>query len=281
MKQQVNMTLPRLARQPINHCNLPADILGGLTYQAHPVPLLLDGVAALHHAFFSQLDQIADARQRARQFSDYMTVQFRLHALEDAGLKAGSQTDRPFANYLTVLKGWMFDTNQREGAILKGWVESRFGLIPRWHNGPIRSIDDKNYQRYQQQYCIGLYNTNALEAQLDLLYTYTQYELSRQFPGQAHRRLYRGINNFSEYELMQEDADDKIILLNNLNAFSANQERADEFGDKILVASVPLAKVFFFQKLIPGKLVGEEEFIIIGGLYKCYILNQPIFHSEF
>lgn len=273
MKQQVNMALPRLARQPINHCNLPADILGGLTYQAHPVPLLLDGVLTLHHVFFSQLDQVDDASQRAGQFTDYMTVQFRLHALEDAGLEIGSQTGRPFANYLTILKGWMFDTNQREGAILKGWVESRFGLIPRWHDGPIRSVDDEGYLRYQQQYCVGLYNTNALEAQLDLLYTYTQYELARQFPEQSHRLLYRGINNYSECELLQEDGMDKIILLNNLNAFSSNQERADEFGDKILATRVPLPKIFFFQQLIPGKLVGEDEFIIIGGLYRCHMLK--------
>jgi len=26
--------------------------------------------------------------------------------------------------------GWMFNSNGFEGAVLKGWVESRFGIIP-------------------------------------------------------------------------------------------------------------------------------------------------------
>ena len=33
--------LPRFARLPINRCNLPAAILGGLTYQRHPTPLTI------------------------------------------------------------------------------------------------------------------------------------------------------------------------------------------------------------------------------------------------
>jgi NAD+--dinitrogen-reductase ADP-D-ribosyltransferase len=220
------------------------------------------------------LEKIDDAVQRADLFTDYMSVQFRLHALDEAGLDSNDQHARPRANYKKILEGWLFDPNQREGAILKGWVESRFGLLPRWHNGPIRSIDDKQYYYFQQQHCAGLYNTNALEAQLDLLYTYTQYELHRQLPEQAHLRLYRGVNNFSEYELLQEDGEQMIILFNNLNAFSANQERADEFGDKILVSRVPLAKIFFFRQLLPGRLVGEDEFLVIGGLYKCHFVRS-------
>ena len=40
-------SLPTWARLPINRCNLPAAILGSLTYQRHPVPLKLDGVEDL------------------------------------------------------------------------------------------------------------------------------------------------------------------------------------------------------------------------------------------
>ena len=42
-----NPRLPRWARLPINRCNLPADILGGLSFQRGPCPLVIDGVAEL------------------------------------------------------------------------------------------------------------------------------------------------------------------------------------------------------------------------------------------
>src|SRR5690242_21056383 len=79
-------TLPRQARLPINRCNLPATILGSVTFQAHPTPLELDGVATLHRDLFARLDAIPGAAARAQAFRDYMTVHFCLEHLEEAGL---------------------------------------------------------------------------------------------------------------------------------------------------------------------------------------------------
>jgi hypothetical protein len=70
--------LPRSARLPINRCNLPAVILGSLTFQRHPTPLVIDGVAELHRDFFIRLDHLKLPHQRAEVFRDYMTVAFRL-----------------------------------------------------------------------------------------------------------------------------------------------------------------------------------------------------------
>ncbi|MBK8580260.1 MAG: hypothetical protein IPN78_19340 [Candidatus Accumulibacter sp.] len=39
------------------------------------------------------------------------------------------------ATYLRVVRGWAFDAESCEAAVLKGWVESRFGLCPRHHGG--------------------------------------------------------------------------------------------------------------------------------------------------
>jgi hypothetical protein len=39
----------------------------------------------------------------------------------------------------------------------------------------------------------------------------------------------------------------------------------DEFGDYILIAEVPLPKVLFFNRLLPGMLKGEDGFVVIGG----------------
>ncbi|MCF7985922.1 MAG: NAD(+)--dinitrogen-reductase ADP-D-ribosyltransferase [Thiohalocapsa sp.] len=262
-------SLPPQARLPINRCNLPAVILGGLTYQAHPVPLEIDGVRAFHRDLFEMLAPLDIHRERAERFVDYMAVHFCLDDLEEAGLSPGRvRKSRRNANYLRMVRGWSFDSDGREGAVLKHWVETRFGLRARHHGGPLDGRDSEAYQLYLSQGSRGLYATNALEAQLDLLYTYCQYELVRQHPDETHLTLYRGINRIDEHEVLERGGDGHWrVLLNNLNSFTSARERADEFGDYILSAQVPLPKVLFFNSLLPGMLKGEGEYVVIGGAY--------------
>jgi NAD+---dinitrogen-reductase ADP-D-ribosyltransferase len=33
-----------------------------------------------------------------------------------------------------------------------------------------------------------------------------------------------------------------------------------------LIAEVPLPKIFFFSRLPPGMLKGEDEFVVVGGV---------------
>ena len=262
-------SLPRHARLPINRCNLPAVILGSLTFQRHPVPLKLDGVEDLHRGFFTMLDTLEDPGERARAFLAHMDAAFCLTHPEEAGYSAVQPLGRAKANYLKVLRGWAFDADGREGAVLKGWVESRFGLLPRHHGGPIRDFSEPTYRLYLEQRSGGLYNTNSLEAQFDLLYVYCQYELARRRGGETHLSLYRGVNRMGDYEVLEEaDHRHRVLLLNSLNSFSLERERACEFGDTILEVRVPLPKVFFFHGLLPGTLRGEEEFGVIGGVYE-------------
>jgi NAD+---dinitrogen-reductase ADP-D-ribosyltransferase len=257
-------------RLPINRCNLPADILGSLTYQRHPVPLHLDGVAELHRALFAQLDRQADASERAGLFMAHMDATFSLEHPEEAGYTP--QHGRVNAHYLKLLRGWAFDVDGREGAVLKGWVESRFGLLPRHHGGPVRDFSGPTYRHYLEQRSGGLYNTNSLEAQFDLLYAWCQYELARRCSGQSHLTLYRGVNRMGGYEELGEASRHRrIVLLNSLNSFTRERERACEFGDSILEVSVPLPKVFFFHDLLPGKLKGEAEYGVIGGVYEVRV----------
>jgi NAD+---dinitrogen-reductase ADP-D-ribosyltransferase len=185
-------TLPRAACLPVNRCNLPAAILGGLTYQRNPLPLTLDGVLELHRQLFRQLDAMADPADRARLFMAHMAAAFSLEHPDEAGFAVGSSRPRVKANYLRMVRGRAFDSDGLEGAVLKGWVESRFGPLPRHHRGPIRDFSGETCRGYLEMRSRGLYGTNALEAQLDLLYTYCQYELGRQRPGQTHVTLYCG-----------------------------------------------------------------------------------------
>jgi NAD+--dinitrogen-reductase ADP-D-ribosyltransferase len=263
------LVLPRTARLPINHCNLPADILGGLTFQRSPVPLELDGVTQFHRGLFALLEKIDDAKERAEAFTLHMNAAFYLNEPEQAGYSTQTANKRQKADYLRMMRGWSFDADGREGAALKGWVESRFGLLPRHHGGPIRDFSGVAYRRYLEMRASALYGTNALEAQFDLLYTYCQYELSRLHPSETHLTLYRGVNRMDEHETVATlDDKQRVVLLNNLNSFTANRERADEFGDHLLTTHVPLSKVFCYTSLLPGMLQGEDEYTVIGGLYE-------------
>jgi NAD+--dinitrogen-reductase ADP-D-ribosyltransferase len=259
--------LPGNARLPFNRCNLPAVILGSLTFQRHPTRLYLDGVKELHARLFRRLDDFDQAEERARQFQAYMDAHFCLHALEEAGLDRNKK-GRGNADYLRLLRGWLFDADGRDAAVIKGWVESRFGLLTRYHKEPIHSPDEDSYRHFLEARATGLYGTNALEAQLDLVYEFSQYEIARRFPASTHITLFRGVNRLDGHEsLARVEKRRHILLLNNINSFTSKRERAEEFGDYILCAEVPLAKIFFFNPLLPGVLKGEDEVIVIGGLY--------------
>lgn len=265
-------TLPDYARLPINRCNLPAVILGSLTYQRHPTPLLLDGVSELHHDLFYHLRKFEQCDERTRIFMRYMAAHFCLDALDDAGYSPANRIDRGKADYLRLLRGWFFDTDGREGAVWKGWVESRFGLLPRFHGVPIHSPNEESYRAYLEARGAGLYNTNALEAQLDLLYSYCQYELALRYPGQTHLHLYRGVNHITDHETLGEiDRHHKVVLLNNLTSFTTERARADEFGDVVIAVEVPLAKIAAFDQLLPLSLKGENEMMVIGGVYSVLV----------
>ena len=271
-RQNLN-SLPAHARRSINRCSLPPVILGGLTFQQHPIELQLDGVKELHRELFDSLDLVDEADERSIRFKDYMRSGFLLDHLDEAGLdRERCRINRGKADYLRMLRGWMFDPDGKEAAVLKSWVESRFGLLPRNHKGPLGDFNSENYQRYLIARAQGLYNTNALEAQFDLLYTYCQYELGRGFSDKSHFHLYRGINQVKEHEILHQPAKHSyVLLLNNLNSFTHDRNQADEFGDYILEAEVPLSKLLYFPDLLPGTLKGENEYLVIGGVYQVKV----------
>lgn len=263
-------SLPKQARRSFSRCNLPAEILGSLTYQQHPVPLAIDGVSDLYRDIFERLEKLENAVVRSRHFMAFMSAQFQLASPGEMGYQENSRLDRSKATYLRLLRGWFFNPDSQEGAVLKGWAESRFGLIPRFHRMPIRNSQDKSYRAYEQEWARGLYNTNALENQLDLLYGFCQFELTLKYRRQTHLTLYRGCNRIDEHEAFDDGGTAigarRVILLNNLNSFSDNRERAGEFGDHVIQVEVPIYKIVFFNQLLPGMLSGEGEYIVLGGL---------------
>jgi NAD+--dinitrogen-reductase ADP-D-ribosyltransferase len=139
--------------------------------------------------------------------------------------------------------------------------------MPRWHGQPLRDPAGEAYNRYLEMRSQGLYGTNAIEAQLDLVYTFCQYELARRHRGARHVTLYRGVNRLADHEVLEKRSDGRhVVLLNNLNSFTCSRERACEFGDYILAVDIPLTKIFFHCGLMPGVLQGEDEFLVVGGV---------------
>lgn len=259
-------TLPAQARLPINRCNLPAVILGSLTFQSHPQHLEIDGVRAFYADLFCALQGLETPHQRAQKFQDYMTVKFRLSTPEDAG---GSQGQgRAKADYLQMLRGWFFDADGREAAVLKSWVESRFGLLTRYHKGAVHDRTEPHFALFLQDRANGLHNTNALETQMDVLHAFCQFELAQRFADLTHLTLYRGVNRLDAFEVLSKsDRHHQVMLFNNINSFTANRDTAGEFGDHILTVQVPLSKIVFFSGLLDGHLQGEDEYIVLGGVY--------------
>ncbi|MDR1662307.1 MAG: NAD(+)--dinitrogen-reductase ADP-D-ribosyltransferase [Azoarcus sp.] len=266
---QARLTLPPAARRPLNRCNLPAEALASFAFQLAPQPLELDGVLPLHRALFVGLDREDDPAARAEFFRLYMNAHFLLNDPPGLGLTPSIRIDRSRASYLKLLQGWLFDAGSREGAVLKAWVESRFGLVTRYHHGKLGHCErdgEQAREAFERSAADGLYNACVLEAQLDIFYAWSQYELARRYPGATHFLLYRGLSACA-LPVIDRLADGRpLVELNNLNSFSSELERADEFGNVVVSCMVPAPKIFAFPGLLPVLLRGEGEYLVIGGV---------------
>jgi NAD+--dinitrogen-reductase ADP-D-ribosyltransferase len=256
----------------INLCNLPPWAIASRHFNRHPQPLEIQGVHRANRLLFERLETLSDPAARGALFHDYMDVTFQLHQWERETSVRGRKSLRN--SYLRFLRGWMFDSNSPEGAVLKGWVESRLGLPPTFHHVPIDDIHSEAYFLYTVDRMKGSARTNAINAQLDVLYEYVQYELRRRLPGTSHLTLYRGVHDLAEHRILEELGQKRYLLrLNNLNSFTTDFERAWEFGTRVLQADVPLPKVFFQGDFLPSSLLkGEGEVLVIGGEYEVKVL---------
>ncbi|MBI5443311.1 MAG: NAD(+)--dinitrogen-reductase ADP-D-ribosyltransferase [Deltaproteobacteria bacterium] len=255
----------------LNLCDVSPWAIASLAFNEAPRPLRIQGVRRSHRNLFARLEKEVDPVRRAEIFHDYVDVAFQLHHWRQETSPSGRRSLKN--TYLRFLRGWMVDSNSVEGAVLKGWVESRLGLLPTYHVEPIRGIHSEAYYRYTVDRMRGHERTNAIDAQLDLLFEFVQYEFRRPPRGTAHQTLYRGVNELAEHEILEDRGRGKLVLrLNNLNSFTRDFERAWEFGSRVLEARVPVAKIFFRSDLLPVPVLkGEQEVLVIGGEYETHV----------
>ncbi|MFA5352987.1 MAG: NAD(+)--dinitrogen-reductase ADP-D-ribosyltransferase [Thermodesulfovibrionales bacterium] len=252
-----------------NLVGVPTGLLAGIAYNEHPVPLRIAGVREMYQSLFEMLNQAETHEEAVGVFQGYMGAVFGLD--EEQREKDTPADRRRFrSSYLKLLSGWSFDSNWPQGAVLKGWVESRFGLFPTFHKEPIKRILGPAWMTYIEEKMSSRFHNNSIYTQLDLLYEFCQWSLGRFFAvGLRHMTLYRGICGFDEEQLIRKIDNRTVILrMNSLVSFSSDRDLAGQFGDSIIEAEVPLTKILFFNRLIPqAPLQGEAEYMVIGGDY--------------
>jgi NAD+--dinitrogen-reductase ADP-D-ribosyltransferase len=249
-----------------NYCNLPPWVIASRHFNENPQALEIQGVKEANRFLFEKLAGIARQEERALVFNDFMSVKFQLHHWQDQTDTAKKSIKN---SYLRFLRGWMMDSNSIEGAVLKRWVESRMGITPTYHRARISGIHSEAYFDFSVDVMKGSARTNAIQSQLDLLYEYSQFELSLKYPASPSITLYRGTYDASEHDVLEQISKrEQIVRLNNLVSFTSDEERAWEFGSTVWKTRVPLSKIFFYNDLLPGSIMkGEGEYLIVGGEY--------------
>lgn len=254
-----------------NVVGIPTALLASDSFNRADLPLRLASVRELNHGLFKMLEHAETIGHAAKLFTAYMEVIFGLHP-EQRGRpnSAGDGRRRYRSSYARLLRGWAYDSNGPEGAVMKGWVESRFGLFPTFHKEPLLRFSSPAWIQYVEEKMGSRFHNNAIFSQLDLVYEFVQWSLAR-FRTHPHPpTLFRGVNNFDEHPIV--DVVDKrtvIVRLNNLVSFTSQRDIASWFGSYILEADVPTCKIAFFNALLPQTpLTGEGEYLVIGGDYR-------------
>lgn len=253
-----------------NLVGVQAGLLAVTEFNDHPQRLRIAGALETHRGLFRLLDEAADMSDAAEKFRRYMDIVFQLKPSAYEVIHAGQRRFRP--SYLKLMEGWGFDSNSPQGAVLKGWVESRFGLTPTFHKAPLHHYPSHAWMGYLEEKYSSRFHNNSIHMQLDLLYEYCQFVVHRfGIPTSEWVTLWRGINLHDEPTMTGEQLKngDCVVRLNNLVSFTNSRERADEFGDWILEVKVPVVKLLFFPGLLSTSLLtGEGEVIALGGNYR-------------
>jgi len=242
-------------------------------FNDHPKPLHIAGTRESAPGLFDQLASQTDFQACGRIFQDYMCVVFGFET--EQRLREDSSGRRRYRNsYLKLIQDWGLDSNNAQGAVFKGWVESRFGLFPLYHKRRINHFDSKDWVAYVEEKMNSRYHNNCIYMQLDLLYEYCQWAIERfHIPAATHKTLYRGVNALDDHSWIESTSQtDKIIRFNSLVSFTDRRGIASEFGAYILEVNVPMVKLVFFNDLLPHHaLRGEAEYLVIGGDYRVKV----------
>jgi NAD+--dinitrogen-reductase ADP-D-ribosyltransferase len=251
-----------------NLVGVPTALIADPAFNADPQPLAIAGARALNPKLFEMLSEADGPADAALAFETYMAAVFGLDPeMREKTDREGRRRYR--SSYFRLLRGWGYDSNGPEGAVLKGWVESRFGLVPTFHKAVLGRYPSPAWMGYVEEKMGSRFHNNAILSQLDLLYEFCQWARARYFAAEPLLTLYRGVNDFAEHPILERRDRRRVVLhLNSLVSFTTDRDIAGCFGDTILEVRVPAVKVLFYSSLLPRHgLKGEDEVLALGGAY--------------
>ncbi|MGD0961774.1 MAG: NAD(+)--dinitrogen-reductase ADP-D-ribosyltransferase [Methylomonas sp.] len=255
--------------QNTNLVGIATACLANPHFNLYPKPLHIAGAREAASSLFACLSKHTCLEDCGILFQAYMCDVF---GFEDEQRRASdAHGRRRFRNsYLSLIQDWGLDSNNAQGAVLKGWVESRFGLAPNYHKQPLAGFMNKEWIVYIEEKMHSRYHNNCIYMQLDLLYEFCQWVIERfRFPAATHKTLYRGVNNLGE---VREQDNHSVVRFNSVVSFTDRRSIASEFGAYILETEVPMVKLVFFNDLLPHHaLHGEAEYLVIGGEYRVKV----------
>ena len=260
-----------------NLVGVPVPVLASVAFNAHPAPLSIAGVRPAHGGLFSLLERCQTLLEAREVFVNYLDIAFGLRKPDAQAMADLGQAEqrRWRSSWRKLLQGWGMDANGAAGAVLKGWVESRFGLVPSFHQAALQRFPSLGWMNYVEQKASSRYHNNAIHQQCDLLYEFCQWSLQRFGPPvqgvtPRHMRLWRGSNRCEEQVVAGRLADRRCTLqFNNLISLSLSMQEASCFGDWVFEVQVPLCKVLVYPGLLPGQVLqGEQEVLALGGYYE-------------
>ncbi len=261
-----------------NLVGVPAGVLASAAFNAHPQPLRVSGAREGNRGLFALLERCHEPAEARAVFAHYMTIAFGL-ARPAAEAVAKAEQRRWRSSYLKLLQGWGLDSNSPAGAVLKGWVESRFGLVPSFHGAPLARFPSPAWVAYLEQKAASRWHNNSIFQQLDLLFEFCQWMLARfELLGAGpHATLWRGSHHWEAQVLAGSLRERRCtVRLNNLVSFTRERETAGCFGDWVMRARVPLAKLLLVPGLLDtASLQGESEVLAIGGDYELEASYGP------
>ena len=256
-----------------NLIGIPTTCIADQQFNHQPKPLRIAGTREAANSLFLDLSKQSNLEACGLLFQSYMFDVFGFET--EQRLNQDSLGRLRFRNsYLKLIQDWGVDSNNAQAAVLKGWVESRFGLWPTYHRQPLANFMNKEWLVYLEEKMHSRYHNNCIYLQLDLLYEYCQWVIERfHVPAKTHKTLFRGINTLNDRNIISHlDKHRKVIRFNSIVSFTDKPSIADEFGAYILEVDIPMVKLIFFNDLLPHHaLHGESEYIVIGGDYQVKI----------
>ncbi len=256
-----------------NLIGLSSYFLASEHFNQHPQAVHIAGTRETASGLFDLLNQQNTRAECGRIFQDYMCVVFGFES--EQRIKQDRYGRRRYrSSYLRLIQDWGMDSNNAQGAVFKGWVESRFGLFPTYHKQPIDNFSGQAWMHYIEEKMNSRYHNNCIYMQLDLLYEYCQWFIKRfAIPASGHKTLFRGVNCLDGHTILDsKNTPHKTLRFNNIVSFTDRRSIASEFGAYILEVSIPVVKLVFFNELLPNHaLHGEAEYLVIGGSYSVKV----------